>query len=168
MYAKPEFRPPEEAGQSSRERMVSVLDALSYGLWPVDNCPACRDSLAGTCTECAQALADIKTVQAGTGAVRAAGTEEQARAAYRACLLGLIRTAAAHDSAFGAGGLYLSAGPRRHQGAAGLPPLRSRWPRAVLAAVPCAARAALEQPDEADQAEQHARADQRAREYELR
>jgi hypothetical protein len=99
MYARLEFRPPEETGQSSRERMVSVLDALSYGLWPADNCPACRDSLAGACTECARALADIKAVQAGTRAVQSAETEDQARSAYLACLAGLPQAGTVTPSA---------------------------------------------------------------------
>src|ERR1700689_242956 len=75
----------------SRERMVTVLDALSYGLMPSEGCPACRATLANRCRECAQALADAGAVNAGIAQVKAAATEAEALAAYTSCVFELPR-----------------------------------------------------------------------------
>jgi hypothetical protein len=75
-----------------QEHMARYLDVLADGLWPDGACAPCRNSLADKCPEHAKDLADINALTAAIDAVHQAPTEGQARAAYVACLLGLIET----------------------------------------------------------------------------
>jgi hypothetical protein len=94
MNTKLQSRPAEQtAARPSRERMTTVLDALSYGLQPAAYCQACQVSPGGRCPECARAIAGSKAVSAAITAVENAPTGEQALTAYTACLLWLVEEA---------------------------------------------------------------------------
>lgn len=80
------------SASATRERMISVLDRLASGLLPPLHCGACIASLSDRCPDCAQDLADAAAVNAAIGAVEAAATGDEARAAYLACLLKLAET----------------------------------------------------------------------------
>jgi hypothetical protein len=74
---------------SWRERLVSLLDSLAFGLLPPLSCSECTASLSDRCEICGQRLADAADVNAGIDAVENAATEAEALAAYTACVLGL-------------------------------------------------------------------------------
>ena len=74
---------------SSRARMITVLDAVACGLMPPEGCRACRVTFANRCRECAQALTRAVKVNLAIDATESAATEADALAIYLACLLGL-------------------------------------------------------------------------------
>jgi hypothetical protein len=73
--------------------MITVLDALAFGLMPDTGCPECRHAPANRCSACKQALTGVGAVNAAMGAVEAALTEAEALAAYHACLTELADAA---------------------------------------------------------------------------
>lgn len=73
--------------------MITVLDALAFGLMPDTGCPECRHSPADRCFACKNALTGVGAVNAAIDAVEAAPTEAEALAAYQACLTELAGVA---------------------------------------------------------------------------
>lgn len=76
---------------SPRERMTTILDALGFGLMPPQDCGECRPLLNEKCDQCRQLHATAAWVTAAVFAVEDAATDEEAAAAYRACVLGLAQ-----------------------------------------------------------------------------
>jgi hypothetical protein len=70
--------------------MITVLDALAFGLMPDTGCPECRRSPADRCFVCKQGLTRVGAVNAAMDAVETAPTEAEALAAYQACLTELV------------------------------------------------------------------------------
>jgi phosphoribosylformylglycinamidine (FGAM) synthase-like enzyme len=81
-----------------RERLISLLDAMVYGLHPEDECKACADAIADRCEECEQAFADVDALNTAITAVQDAATGIAAIAAYDSCLLSLAGITSGGDA----------------------------------------------------------------------
>jgi hypothetical protein len=84
------LRPGDDIEPSPTQRMMAVLDAIAYGLYPPADCRACRESTEDRCRGCTRALAGVATANGGIAAVDGAESQADALAAYTACMLGLV------------------------------------------------------------------------------
>jgi hypothetical protein len=70
-------------------RLISLLSALEFGLYPPDGCRACSDALADRCEDHAQELADMETVSAAVALVQDADGDDEARRVFMSVIAGL-------------------------------------------------------------------------------
>jgi hypothetical protein len=84
-----------EGGMSTfNRRLAGLADALLQGLWPLDDCPACR-AIGGGCPGCAQRSADRNLIDGKVlPAIRDATTGREALAHFAAGLLELTGVSA--------------------------------------------------------------------------
>jgi hypothetical protein len=74
---------------SVKDRLISLLNALEYGLYPPDGCKACAAALADRCGEHTQDLADMETASKAVALVQGADGDDEARRVFTAVIAGL-------------------------------------------------------------------------------